>query len=131
MKTLDWNRKLSYVSTAERNIKSIWTARSLFSAVMLFFIKSKCITFIAQTTGIIHWFENKIKSNKHIADGHKKLFCAFKREAVQYLVAKNLAVSHLPLKALPTVQTANATARPWSRDILWFAICGFPWKTWC
>ena len=26
---LDWNRKLSYVSTAERNIKSIWTTRSL------------------------------------------------------------------------------------------------------
>ena len=28
---------------------------------MLFFIKSKCITFIAQKTGIIHWFEIKIQ----------------------------------------------------------------------
>ena len=43
-------------------------------------------------------------SNKHIADGHKKLFRAFKRGAVQFLVAKNLAVSHLPLEGLPTVQ---------------------------
>ena len=45
------------------------------------------------------------KSNKHIADGYKKLFRAFKREAVQFLVAKNLAVSHLTLEALPAVQT--------------------------
>ena len=45
------------------------------------------------------------KSNKHIADGYKKLFGAFKRETVQFLVAKNLAVSHLPLEALPAVQT--------------------------
>ena len=45
------------------------------------------------------------KSKKQIADGHKKLFRAFKREAVQFLVANNLAVSHFPLKALPTVQT--------------------------
>ena len=71
-------------------------------------------------------------SNKHIPDGYKKLFGAFKREAVQFLVAKNLAVSYLPLEAPPAVQTwtwtANATARPWSGDILWFAVCGFPWK---
>ena len=44
------------------------------------------------------------KSNKHIADGYKKLFRAFKREAVQFLVAKNLAVSDLPLEELPAVQ---------------------------
>ena len=47
---MDWNRKLSYVSTAERNK----TTRSLFSAAMLFFIKSKCITFIVQKTEITH-----------------------------------------------------------------------------
>ena len=45
------------------------------------------------------------KSNKHIADGCKKLFRAFKREAVQFFVAKNLDVSHLTLEALPAVQT--------------------------
>ena len=44
------------------------------------------------------------KSNIHIADGYKKLFRAFKRETVQFLVAKNLAVSHLPLEELPAVQ---------------------------
>ena len=44
-------------------------------------------------------------SNKHIANGYKKLFRAFKREAVQFLVAKNLAVIQLPLEALPAVQT--------------------------
>ena len=31
------------------------------------------------------------------------LFRAFKREAVQFLLAKNLAVSHLPLEALSAV----------------------------
>ena len=61
---------------------------------------------------------------KHIANGYKKLVCAVKREAVQFLVAKNLAVNHLPLEALPVVHTwtANVTAKPWSRDILRFAV---------
>ena len=71
---------------------------------MLFFITSKCITYIAQKTGIIHRFELK-KSNKYIADGYKKILRAFKREAVQLLVAKTLAVSHLPLEAPPAVRT--------------------------
>ena len=35
----------------------------------------------------------------------KKLFPAFKREAVQFLEAKSLAVSHLPQEALPVVYT--------------------------
>ena len=35
----------------------------------------------------------------------KKLVRAFKREAVQFLMAKNLTVNHLPLEALPAVQT--------------------------
>ena len=34
--TLDWNRILAIVSTAERNIELIWTTRSLFMAAMLF-----------------------------------------------------------------------------------------------
>ena len=45
------------------------------------------------------------KSNKHIANGYKKLVGAFKCETVQFLVPKNLAVNHLPLEALPAVQT--------------------------
>ena len=45
------------------------------------------------------------KSNKHIADGYKKILRAFKREAVELLVAKRLSVSHLPFVALPAVQT--------------------------
>ena len=51
------------------------------------------------------------KSNKHIADGYKKLFRAFKREAVQFLVAKNLTLSHLPLEALRAVQTRTASCK--------------------
>ena len=45
------------------------------------------------------------KSNKHIANGGKKLVHTFKRKAVQIFVTKNLAVNHLPLKAFPAVQT--------------------------
>ena len=37
----------------------IFERRSLFSATPLFSLKSKCITFIAQKTGIIHLFEFK------------------------------------------------------------------------
>ena len=38
-------------------------------------------------------------------------------------------MSILPFKR--KLQTANATLKPCSRDILKFAVCGFPWKTWC
>ena len=40
------------------------------------------------------------KSNKHIANRYKKLVHTFKREAVQFFVAKNLAVNHLPLEGM-------------------------------
>ena len=35
----------------------------------------------------------------------RRLVQTLKREAVQFFVAKNLAVNHLPLEALPAVQT--------------------------
>ena len=38
-------------------------------------------------------------------NGYKKLVHTFKREAVRFFVAKNLAVNSLPLEALPAVQT--------------------------
>ena len=47
------------------------------------------------------------KSNKHIANGYKKLVHTFKHEAVQFFVAKNLAVNHLPLEALPEKRDAK------------------------
>ena len=59
------------------------------------------------------------KSNKHIANGYKKLVHTFKREAVQIFVAKNLAVNHLSLEALPAVQTL-----PQGRGHVTF--CGLP-----
>ena len=51
------------------------------------------------------------KSNKHIPDGYKKLFRTFKLEAVQFLVAKDLALSHLPQEALPAVPTWTASCK--------------------
>ena len=66
------------------------------------------------------------KSNKHIADGQKKVILAFKREAVQFLEAKNLAVSQLSQEPLPDVQTWTANCKrnrkTVSRDILRFAV---------
>ena len=66
------------------------------------------------------------KSNKHIAHGYKKLFRAFKREAVQFLVAKNLAVSHLTLEALPAVQTWTANCKSDRKTVVTrrFVVCG-------
>ena len=76
------------------------------------------------------------KSNKHIADGYKKLFRAFKREAVQFFVAKNLDVSHLTLEALPAVQTWTANCKSDRKNRgrgtfcgLWFAVCGLRFST--
>lgn len=59
-----------------------------------------------------------------MAGRYRKLLRAFKREAVQFLVAKNLVISHLPLEALP--QPIKLQMRPqdgtWSLDILRFAV---------
>ena len=72
------------------------------------------------------------KSNKHIANGYKNLVHTFKREAVQFLVAKNVAVNHLPLEALPAVQTWTANCKRDRKAVVtWhFAVCGlqFPMK---
>ena len=121
--TLDWNRKLSYVSTAERNKKSIWTTRSLFSAAIVF-----------HQVEVHHSHRPKNrnnsliqdqKSNKYIANGYKNQVRVFKREAVQFLMAKNIAVNHLLLEALPAVQTWTANCK---RDrkalVTWqFVVC--------
>ena len=66
------------------------------------------------------------KSNKYIANGYKKLVHAFKREAVQFLVAKNLTVNHLPLEALPVVQTWTANCKRNRKAVvtLYFTVCG-------
>ena len=44
------------------------------------------------------------KSNRHRLKTNSESKCDM-REAVQFFVAKNLAVNHLPLEALPAVQT--------------------------
>ena len=71
------------------------------------------------------------KFNKHIANGYKKLVHTFKREAVQIFVAKNLAVNHLPLEALPAVQTWTANCKRDRKAVVtWhFAVCGLPFPT--
>ena len=71
------------------------------------------------------------KSNKHIADGYKKLFRAFKREAVHFFVAKNLAVSHLTLEALPAVQTWTANCKSDRKTVVTghFVVCGLRFST--
>jgi len=69
-------------------------------------------------------------SNKDIANRYKKLVHTFKREAVRFFAAKNLAVNHFRWKPFlrfkRELQTATVTARPWSRDILRFAVSSFP-----
>ena len=42
------------------------------------------------------------KSNKYIANGYKKLVHTFKRETVQFFVAKNFAVNHLYTPGSPS-----------------------------
>ena len=66
---------------------------------MLFSLKSKCITSIVQKTGIIHLFEFlEFKHPTNTSQTDKESYLVpLNVEAVQFLVAKNLAMSHLPL----------------------------------
>ena len=61
-----------------------------------------------------------------MAGRYRKLLRAFKREAVQFLVAKNLVISHLPLEALP--QPIKLQMRPQDRGHLTFSGLPFPNK---
>ena len=65
------------------------------------FRKFKVLRFFRQNNPLLRGQ----KSKQHITGGYRKLIRAFKRKAVQFLEAKKtLAVSHLPLKALPAIQ---------------------------
>ena len=82
----------------------IYVRRSLFSTAMFFFRQVDVHHFYhPPKTGIIHLCELKNPTNTSQTD--RNLLRVFEREAVQFLVAKILAVSHLPLKAPPAVQT--------------------------
>ena len=84
--------------------------------------------FYRQKTGIIHWFENKNPTNTSQTD-IKSHFVPLNARLYKEPCRKSLTANSPSYRS--NVQTATATARPWSRDILWFAIRGFPWKTWC
>ena len=108
----------------QKGIKNQFEPRVHCLVPPLFFIKSKCITFIAQKTGIIHWF--KIKNPTNTSQTRIKIkFVPYKRETVQFLMAKNIAVNHLLLEALLAFQTWTANCK---RDrkalVTWqFAVC--------
>ena len=93
---------------------------------MLLFIKSKCMTFIAQKNRNNSLIRDQ-NSNKHIADGYKKLLRAFKREAVQFLVAKNLTYHWKPL--LPFKLELKLQTRPQDRGNVTFCGLWFSTKT--
>ena len=75
----------------------ILARHSLFSAATSFFVKPRCLTLSPKNMNTL--LIQVQKSSKHIAGRYKKLLCVFKREAVEFLVAKNFAVSHFALTA--------------------------------
>ena len=101
--SLDWNRILSFVSMAGRNINRFELRVHCLAAPCCFHqveVHNSNRPKISNNSLI-----RDQKSNKNIANGYKKLVHTFKRETAQFLVAKNLAVNHFPLGALPAAQT--------------------------
>ena len=78
-------------------------------------------------TVIIHWLE--FKNPISISQTYRRAIPAFKRQAVQFLAAKNLIASHLPLEALPAVRTWCVNCKRDRKTVLtWhFAVC-FQWR---
>ena len=106
----------------------ILVGRSFFSTAMFVFRQVEVHHFYRPKNRNNSFIRVK-KSNKHVADGYRKLLRVFKREAVQFLVAKILAVSHLQLEALPAVQTWTANCKPdrktlatWHSQVLRFSM---------
>ena len=107
------------------------TRRSLFRATMLFSSSRSASVYSRPKISNNSLIRDK-KSNKHIANGYKKLVHTFKREAVQFFVAKNLAINQWPLEAFPAVQTWTTNCKRDRKAVVtWhFAVCGwqFPMK---
>ena len=82
----------------------ILVGRSLFSTALFVFRQVEKYHFYRPKNKNNSFIRVK-KSNKHVAGGYRKLLRVFKREVVQFLVAKIVAVSHLQMEALPAVQT--------------------------
>ena len=99
----------------------ILARRSLFRADK-FFLESKCINSIVQKTGIIHLLEFKHPTSASQTD-KESYFVLLNVEAVQFSVAKNLAVNHFPLNAPPAVETwtANCWNATQNRSLLTFS----------
>ena len=76
----------------------------MLDAAMLFFCQVEVYHF-DRPKNMNTSFIRVQKSNYHIEGGYRKLLHAFKREAVQFLVATNLAVRYLPLEASSAVKT--------------------------
>ena len=77
----------------------------MFSAAMLFFVKSQCFPFNALKTREINCFELKNLTGTSQEGVETYLLPLKMRLALQFLVTKDLAVNHLPLEAPPAVQT--------------------------
>ena len=73
---------------------SITLSNHVFSATILFFGKAKM-------RHLNYSILRVQKSDKHKAGEYKNLSASLKRETVQFAMAKNLAVNHLPLEASP------------------------------
>ena len=78
-------------------------------------IKTRTHTYRLVWTNCLKNVKNSLirvqKSHWHVTGGCKNLSLALKREAVQFLIAKNLTVNHLPPKALLAFQTWTANCK--------------------
>ena len=117
--TLDWNIKLSYVSMAERNIKSIFN----------YAIIVQCCHVVFHQVEVHHFYRPKNRNNEliRVQKSNKHYFVPLNARLYNCQWQKTLPKitqcwkPFLPFKR--ELQTANATTRPWSRDILRFSVC--------
>ena len=85
-----WRRSWNWIKTRTHTYRLVWT---------------NCLKNIKNSLIRVQ------KSHWHVTGGCRNLSLALKREAVQFLKAKNLAVNHLPLEAFLAFQTWTANCK--------------------
>ena len=128
LKTFDAFRPAVHTNTLSVFIQinaSIWR-RSLKR------IKTRTHTYRLVWTNCLENIKNSLirvqKSHWHVTGGCRNLSLALKREAVQFLIAKNLVLNHLLLEALLAFQTWTANCKRDRKTVVtWHPqVCLFP-----
>ena len=127
--TLDWNRILSFVRTAERNIKSIWTTRDCLGPPC-YFHQAEVPHFNRPKNSNNSLIRDQ-NSNKHIANGYKKASSRLLKRGCTIFSGKKRCRKSLTAGSPSRGSNVNCKCDRKAVVTWQFAVCRFPMINLC